>query len=792
MFFRMLKNDLKTKKGLNLILFIFMIAASALVFVGTVQLYSVITGSSYTDRMCKACNSYFYTQKKNEEKAREVLDGHPLVKDYTISYGSSVNAALIDFDNYEELEDDYFFSRMHVIVKQPRESDLVYDINDKPFYVEDGTIVLPRKIAEHAGASIGDKVRITTHYGNTYEFTIANFYKEVTYARMRYIISDADYEVLSKELLNQVICMEVNTVDAEYATLEAIQYDLMEEGVPASWVSRNGLSDDEMMIYILAAFILVCSLFMIFIIFMTIRFTMLSAIRDEEKEIGTMRAIGVDSISFRWLFAAKYIGFAIFGGILGLVAGYFLSSAFLNVFSSNMLFPPMGAKLIIGLLSVSGLALIMILFCLLVMRKISKISIINAIHGEAGGERFGKSSFLFLHKRKKMGLSLFLSISDILKGFKRYFFLVVGYTLGVAIILLVFNIAGSVINIRFAKYFGINRMDFYLDFNRDMMREYGERELQEGKTFWELINEDFEANDIPAHVELCNYTSMKLLVDDQEFEYYVRFKSNENDKFQYTKGSRVPVLENEVAITDYTAKQHGIKIGDVITVDIIEEDEEGAPATVRKELVVTGFLKEAEMYERIALMGSEYHDGYGGDISYTSFIIDEGGEKTLDRIRDLYGKEHVLDERGALLDFMSEYAGLFDILKIIMTITVVFVMVLVTVLYTNIFRYEERNDIALLHMLGTSDKKVALWQVLRMMFLALIALAVGTLIVNTLGQALTRVLFTYVRINGYSFIWLPRETLVYVPLIILGSVLIPTILKLRSLKKISLSDITEE
>ena len=99
MFFRMLKNDLKAKKGLNLIVFIFMIAAAALVFVGTVQLYAVITGSSYTDRMCKAYNSYFYVKEENEEKARGVMDQHPMVNDYTVSRACVINNTLIDFDH---------------------------------------------------------------------------------------------------------------------------------------------------------------------------------------------------------------------------------------------------------------------------------------------------------------------------------------------------------------------------------------------------------------------------------------------------------------------------------------------------------------------------------------------------------------------------------------------------------------------------------------------------------------------------------------------------------------------
>ena len=50
MFFKMLKNDLKYKKGLNIIIFIFIVIASVLVFVGSVQIYSTLSKDRTTER----------------------------------------------------------------------------------------------------------------------------------------------------------------------------------------------------------------------------------------------------------------------------------------------------------------------------------------------------------------------------------------------------------------------------------------------------------------------------------------------------------------------------------------------------------------------------------------------------------------------------------------------------------------------------------------------------------------------------------------------------------------------
>ena len=57
-------------------------------------------------------------------------------------------------------------------------------------------------------------------------------------------------------------------------------------------------------------------IFMIIIVLFTIGFTIRSVIKKEERELGIMKALGTDSVSFRWLVAAKYIAFAVVGGAI--------------------------------------------------------------------------------------------------------------------------------------------------------------------------------------------------------------------------------------------------------------------------------------------------------------------------------------------------------------------------------------------------------------------------------------------------------------------------------------------
>ncbi|MBP3232839.1 MAG: hypothetical protein J6M65_00240, partial [Eubacterium sp.] len=57
MFFVMLKNDLKERRGLNIILFIFIISASLISVIAANLMYMEITGVKRTDRISNVANT---------------------------------------------------------------------------------------------------------------------------------------------------------------------------------------------------------------------------------------------------------------------------------------------------------------------------------------------------------------------------------------------------------------------------------------------------------------------------------------------------------------------------------------------------------------------------------------------------------------------------------------------------------------------------------------------------------------------------------------------------------------
>ena len=80
MFWKMLKSDLKQKKGLSIVLFLFITVASVLVFVGGVQIYQFFTGSERNDTACKSSDMIVYnpiisgSENNYEKELENVLD----------------------------------------------------------------------------------------------------------------------------------------------------------------------------------------------------------------------------------------------------------------------------------------------------------------------------------------------------------------------------------------------------------------------------------------------------------------------------------------------------------------------------------------------------------------------------------------------------------------------------------------------------------------------------------------------------------------------------------------------
>lgn len=804
MFFKMLKKDLQMKKGLNVILFLFMAVASVLTVVSAIQVYTYLAGKERTYDICKSSDFYLiqsaYSDKGaiQTDKCEKWLDDNEKVSSYVREEVLLFPYFRIDFQEFDEEQISDFYEINHYVTKQTFEHDLSYTLDDECFYVNNGEIAISQNIHDLTGASIGDSVRFTSPMGNIYEFTVSQIFKDpLALNFQRYIISDEDYEILRKDSLDYMDAFSIQLKEGVLELEFYLEYIKAKVAIGhRDFAERvNDADDSYIIMFVVAVFMVLLSIFMILIIFMTIRFTLISAIKEEEKEIGMMKAIGVDSFRFRWLFAAKYVAFAVIGGLIGIVAGIPLARIMLKTFNKNTLVPDMFTLIIVAVIAVIGIIAVLLFFSMLAMRRMKKISVLDALHGENKGERFGKMSKLYLHRCNRLPICGYLAISDILNRFKRFAFLVVAYILGVAIIMLTTHLKNSVISEEFLKYDMIMQMDFYMDFGEEMAREYLAK-TGSGEAMLDLVNQEMKDASIPARIDYCSvcFATADLADDSETIMTHFGGTMNPED-FCYREGGVAPKLANEIALSYFFATKHGLSLGDKVTMKVMEFDEKTLRnQLVKKDYIITAFFDVLEGGNPHAIVANGY-DYVSDQEYYHRFVIDapeHEKKQYLEMIEDLYGEECVKTREEFIQDNMAEFDIILSLVQYVLSTVSLLVMILLTALYSTVLFTEEIPTISMLKSVGFDNRSIRLWQILRMLILVFIAICVGNLVVNTAGVAFVNMLFGILGLTGFEFVIHPVLTYLIIPSVIIITVIMTLWIRLRSVDDIEIWKIREE
>ena len=142
----------------------------------------------------------------------------------------------------------------------------------------------------------------------------------------------------------------------------------------------------------LSAYImLVISIVLMITAFVVLRFTIGFTLNEEFREIGVMKAVGIDNGSIRSLYIVKYLAISVVGSAMGFLGSIPLSSLMMETVSKNMVLESEDS-IIFGILSSLAVVIIILLFCYGCTKRIKKLSPIDAVRSGQTGERFKKKN----------------------------------------------------------------------------------------------------------------------------------------------------------------------------------------------------------------------------------------------------------------------------------------------------------------------------------------------------------------------------------------------------------------
>ena len=505
---------------------------------------------------------------------------------------------------------------------------------------------------------------------------------------------------------------------------------------------------------LVTVFLLITCIFMIIIVLFTIGFTIRSVIKKEERELGIMKALGTDSVSFRWLVAAKYIAFAIVGGAIGAVIGIPMGNVLIGRFYYNISYSISVFDYAAAILGAVFIIMLVILFIYHSMKRINKISVMDVLHGEARLERIKHSDRFQLNKRRKMNIPLFLALSDIFGNFKRYILLFVAFTLGSLVVVTNIQIRESVISTDFLyKFYTFKHFDLVTWFNNTSYNE-----LTGGTDRGDLFQKNFDVlmkrEGIPATLELSYNTNAQLVDGDKVSGMKINF-GFDPEGLVIRDGGQVPKLRNEILIDYYTAVEHGVKIGDEVTIRYDKYTEDRLSTVETDEtFIITGYIDRLTKFNSTeVIMSPEFNDAPKESFQALGFTINAPQSEHqvyIEKLEKIFPDQCVSDKQ-LIAGILGMYDVLFSFLRNMMWIVVTGVLGFLVVMYQTIFMKDEEQEIALLGSAGFDERSTKGWQFLRMMIIFIAAIILSIVLAPAAAMILGKLFNLMLGITGFRF-----------------------------------------
>lgn len=366
MYRNILKRDLKRKKTMNLILFIFIILAATFIASSANNLVSIFTAlDSYFAKAeipdywiitvsQSECERFYECAEENgyDYKTLELLQVDP-------------NDVMIDGEKFEYTNT--------ASISTLKNSTKVFDSSDKEITeVHNGEIYVTSEIFNNDkyGVDIGDVITISIN-GKTKEFILKDYTKDALFGSAmvgmtRMLVSENDFEFLHGASNDSVYSIFTYTNSANFI-------DKINELELNTIFNSNGQSLRTMYIMdmLTASIILIVSVCLILISMVILRFTINFTMSEEFREIGVMKAIGIRNYKIRSLYITKYLAISIVGSIIGFVLSIPFGKMLIRGVSRNVILGSSGG-IWLNLICAALSGIIVVAFCYFCTGKIKK------------------------------------------------------------------------------------------------------------------------------------------------------------------------------------------------------------------------------------------------------------------------------------------------------------------------------------------------------------------------------------------------------------------------------------
>lgn len=735
MFWRILKKDLKRKKTMNIILLLFVVLCSMFAAASVNNIIAVVGGLDYYFEKAEL-GDYFIIERSTggEDTISKILKHSENVSGYK-TY-NVVNASCDDLktDSGKLME----FSNIALIcdINNTKQNFFGMD-NEVITDVEKGKVYITGSVPKREGVKIGE--RFYVELGDTkLLLEVAGFAKDALLGsemmgNPRLLINSADFETLTAdETIHTYSCGHVYDIDTDNAA--ALESELNEQNGMLFSGDRDLIKMTYIMNMLVAAIILVVSAGLLIVSFVVLRFTIRFTIAEEFREIGVMKAIGLNNSSIRMLYLVKYLGITIAGAVIGYFGSVPFGNLLLKSVSENMVLGNDNG-MIISVVCCIAVVLIIMLFGWSSTRRIEKLSAIDAVRSGQTGERFRKRSLLSLGK-SKFGSTGFLALNDVTSEPKQYGILTAVFAICTALVMILAVTANTLDSGSLLYLLSITESDVYMNNStRAMEIIAGAKTIRETED--EIVNILAE-NDMPGNVYLEAWYKLPVTAKNGSFQVnFLNCMDTKTTDYDYTDGS-APIKPDEIAVTKQISEKLGAEIGDRVTVNIGGE---------KREFIITAYFQCfnnlgecARFHEDVSIPDSLMTSSFAYQINFDDHPDKAVIEERIEKLKDIFDNQNIFDTKGFVKDCMGVGDMIAAVKNLVLMLSLI-IIILLAVLMERSFISKERSEIALLKAVGFDSGSVILYHTMRFGITVIIAIVTASALLMPLTKLIIDPIF---------------------------------------------------
>jgi len=770
MLFKILKKDLQNKKVISIVLFIFIMLSALTLSSSSIIVVQLMAS---IDNLFAAADVPHYVQMHKGDIDQAEIDAFAASQ---ANVTSQQTVKMLSIDGADLYIGDPSVSENNSVidvsfVKQTEDFDYLLSLDNEILHLEKGEIGVPIFYMEKNSLVIGDKVYL--HNGDiSAEYTITHFTRDGQMnpsmcSSKRFLISDTDYALLEAQTNDTEYLIEFQLADTEH--LNEFETAYISAGLP-----NKGPSVDLgtfRMIYlitegIVTMVIVLVSILLTAIAIISLRFTILSSIEDDVKEIGVMKAIGYAHKDIRNIYLGKYVSIAILGCLAGYAASLLFSDFFLANLQLYMGTIEKSTALYIVPLAASLLILIIVTAsCMIVVNKLKKITAVSALRNGTTTPTKTRKSLLSLHRSNLMNINLFLSIKDITSRTRTYWLLLGVFILSAFVMILPANLFNTINDDSFSTYMGIEESDIRIDLHQS-------EDLEQRYT--EVIHtlEKDEAVADSATLVTCKF---KVLNSEGAWEN-INVTTGELSNFPltYLEGAS-PAAENEIALSYLNADGMKKGIGDELT--ILANGE-------KHSMIVSG------IYQDVTNGGRTAKAMLPPDPStlmwYVVNIDLKPGYEISDKVNEysaIFPQTRITDLQTYVL---QTFGDTLKQLKAIRTITIlisVLMACLITSMFLKMLIVKDRAQIAIMKNIGFASQDIISQYIIKTIIVLAIGVVLGTVLCNSLGEVFISAIGSLQGAPSINFKIHPFEAYLLYPVILMIATSITTIINCQPIQQ---------